>query len=364
MVVCTHSDEGADSKLAHHLKDEGQDIQPYIDITEEWKQKRAEVTQQKAKTTALRNRKKPTKQILIDAQNAEDQLKAMRTEWVAIDSRRFEFLVDSRNQMVMTQLQEEMQYHLPEGAKLSVACVSNLHYSALKGASKVSGARLDANSTGIPALRAMTLALAAPNLLRTFEAYANHEMVSFLKGAHMWVNITSVERRTELLEFVNAPIKALARRLRQHEKDFKNMLVKTVASTFNKDIKNMVKVAVKMLHKKQEKHHATVRAFIRKNGKHKTGVCPKEAWNEHFSQAVIELVQNNGPTWEAAFKANLDATRDIIIADFRRILVDLKAQPSRSVLPMKRFTELIESQVIGIENVFSHSLQEYERGLR
>lgn len=126
----------------------------------------------------------------------------------------------------------------------------------------------------------------------------------------------------------------------------------------------MVKVAVKMLQKKREKHHSTVRAFIRKNGKHQTGVCPKEAWNVHLSQAVVEVIQNNGPTWEAAYKANFDSNRDVIIADFRRILADLKAQPSRSVLPMKRCTELIESQVLGIEKIFSHSLQEYERGLR
>ena len=364
MVICTHSDEGVDSKLAHHLKDEGRDIQAYVDITEEWKQKRAEVTQQKKETTALRNRKKPTKQILIDAQNSEDRFKALRVEWLAIESRRFEFLVDSRNSWITAALQEEMRYHLPEGAKLNVACVSNLHYAALKGTAKVSGARLSAEATGIPALRAVILALAAPNLQRTLEAYADHEMVSFLQGAQMWVNITSVERRAELLEFVNAPIKALARRLRQHEKDFTTMLIKTVIPTFGKNIKDMVKVAVKMLEKKREKHHSTVRAFIRKNGKHKTGVCPKEAWNENFSQAVIEVVQNMGPTWEAAYKSNLDATRDIIIADFRRILVDLKAQPSRSVLPMKRFTELIETQVIGIQNTFSHSYQDFERNLR
>lgn len=140
MVICTHTDEGVDAKLANHLKDEDYDIQPYLDITVEWKQKRTEVTQQKAKITALRNRKRPTKQALIDAYNAEDQLKAMRAEWLAIDSRRFDFLVHSRNQMITAQLQEEMRYHLPEDAKLSVACVSNLHYTALKGTAKVSGA--------------------------------------------------------------------------------------------------------------------------------------------------------------------------------------------------------------------------------
>ncbi|KXT05350.1 hypothetical protein AC578_11085, partial [Pseudocercospora eumusae] len=289
MIVCTHSDEGIDRKLANHLRDEGCDVDFYYQISESWKAKRKEVTQARNRMTVLKNRKKPTKQVLIDIQTAEDHLKVLRQEWLAIDQRRFDFLVRARGALVTTQLQEEMRYHLPEGSTLKVQCVSNLHYAALKGAAKVSGARLDAESTGIAALRSTTLALAAPGLTKAFDAYIDVQMKAFLKTATLWVNSTSVERREELLALVQVPDKRLPKRLSQHHTNFKTVVKDTVGSALSSARDHSQKTALKKLTEKRSKHHSTIRAFIRRYGNHSTRICAKEIWNEAFSQGVVEI---------------------------------------------------------------------------
>lgn len=93
-------------------------------------------------------------------------------------------------------------------------------------------------------------------------------------------------------------------------------------------------------------------------------MCPKEVWNEDFCRAIINIVLQESPAWEAFFQNTLDVTKSWTISDFRRILLDLGEQPSASVLPMHKFRELIETQVVAIENVFSHQSEEYEKDLR
>ena len=62
--------------------------------------------------------------------------------------------------------------------------------------------------------------------------------------------------------------------------------------------------------------------------------------------------------------ANLDTTRDTIINEVKRVLEDLMAEPSASVLPMEKFQTLVEAQIGGIEDIFSADLDEYSKELR
>ena len=43
--------------------------------------------------------------------------------------------------------------------------------------------------------------------------------------------------------------------------------------------------------KKRNKFGATIMAFVRKNGKHSTRVCPKECWNEGFLRYFTKVVK-------------------------------------------------------------------------
>lgn len=73
-------------------------------------------------------------------------------------------------------------------------------------------------------------------------------------------------------------------------------------TSFSKDIRSSAKdelhtaiaeassAALKQLEKKRNKHPSTIKAFIRKDGKHATKVCPKESWNENFSKFFADIV--------------------------------------------------------------------------
>lgn len=49
--------------------------------------------------------------------------------------------------------------------------------------------------------------------------------------------------------------------------------------------------AARHVEKKREKFGATIMAFVRKNGKHSTRICPKECWNENFLKNFAEVVR-------------------------------------------------------------------------
>lgn len=360
-VICTHADESVDRKLANHLDESGCMVQPYFDISHQWKDKKKEITQMKKTISTLRNRKKPTKQMILDAQAAEDRLKALHSERDAIDARRFEFLVQCRADFIMAQLREEMQSHLPVGSALTIFCVSNSHYGAHKGAVKVSGPRLSVEVTGIPALRSHALTLSGPGLMAFHSAFVNHTMTVFLKGAQMWIDTTNVERRKELLELVSAPQKVLEGRLQAHKVSFKVYIEGDIVKSLNENAGNILQVALKKFEEKKQKHNASVRAFIRKNGNHSSKFCPKDCWNESFTRAVKQLLDENGTTWEDGFLNNMMTTRGWIIADLQRVLVTIGEQPAAYVLPMSKIKEMIQAQIIGIEGLFEGIETEYQK---
>ncbi|CZT23891.1 uncharacterized protein RCC_09606 [Ramularia collo-cygni] len=337
-VICTHADESVDRKLANHLEDSGCEVRPYFDYTQQWKDKKKEVTKCKKSIITMRNRKKPTKQMILDVQTSEDKLKALILQREAIDATRFEFLVKARATFITAQLQEEMQSHLPGGSALTTFCVSNSHYGSHKGAVKLSGPRLSVEATKVPVLRAHALSLPAPLLMGSLSAFANHTMTVFLKSAHMWVDTTNVERRKELLELVLSIVKAL---------------------DANKI--NILEVALQKFEEKKQKHSASVRAFIRKNGNHSSKLCPKDCWNESFTRAIHQLVDTEGQSWGEDFLSNMDVTKGWIIADLQRVLVSIGEQPSATVLPMTKIKELIEAQIVGVEDIFDGIVTEYKK---
>lgn len=360
-VICTHADESVDRKLATYLADAGCNAQAYFDISQQWKDQKKVVTQCKKTIKAMRNRKKPTKQMILDVQDTEDKLKDIIAVRDGLDASRFECLVKLRAGFVTSQLRDEMQSHLPGGSALTTFCVSNNHYGAHKGAVKVGGPRLSLEETRIPALRAHSLALPAPLLMGSLSAFANHTMTVFLKSAQMWVDTTNVERRAELLALVVVPKTLLAGRLQKHRANFEIAVKDSVTKALDANKRHILEVALKKFEEKKQKHNASVRAFIRKHGNHSSKMCPKDCWNESFTRVIHHLVDAEAESWEQDFLDNMLVTQGWIIADLQRVLVSIGEQPSASVLPMEKIKELIEAQIIGIENIFDDVIPEYKK---
>lgn len=292
-VICTHSDSdivGSEQKLVNHFRQEDQDVRPYTRLTDQMKAKKTEMTELGKKISAIKKRKnRATKQQMLNVRVEEEDLKEMRQQFAQLVGMRFEFLVQTRNALITEQLQENMQSHMPRGQTLEVHCVSNHHYAALKGGS-ITGPRLSADTTGVPQLRARTLALMAPRLLDTLEHYTYFTLQCALQDLQLWLSSVSVNRRQELLELTCQPKNnfstAVEHRLDTFAKDIQasadNILIPTISEA--------TKAALKQLSKKREKHWKTIMAFIRKNGNYATKMCPKESWNENFSKAFADTV--------------------------------------------------------------------------
>ncbi|KAK4948805.1 hypothetical protein LTR28_007347, partial [Elasticomyces elasticus] len=100
------------------------------------------------------------------------------------------------------QLQNINQRRMPNGALLKVFCVSNRHYSALKGIIDIPGKKLSAQGTGIPSLRAYALSLPSQGVLRHVEAYLHGDFTTLVEALNGWAQREIVKNRNELLDVI------------------------------------------------------------------------------------------------------------------------------------------------------------------
>jgi hypothetical protein len=316
-AICTHSDAdiiGSERKMVNHFQQEEMDVEPYHVLSEKMKAQKTEITQLNAKVTATKKRKKKaTKQQMLDVQNEEDMLKEMRQQLAQLEAERFEFLVTTRNALITEQLRETMQSHIPRGQTLEVHCVSNYHYAALKG-SAINGPRLSAPATGILQLRANTLALMAPRLMNTLAHYTSFSLPAMLKDLQLWLHNASIDRRSEILKLTKKPYTNLGPVFEHRLTTFAKNIQTASDNILMPAVSEASQAALKQLAKKKEKHPATIRAFIRKNGAYATRLCPKETWNENFSKAFADTV--------AKCEATLTQTRGLLAAKLERSVIE------------------------------------------
>ncbi|KAK4990769.1 hypothetical protein LTR50_002305 [Elasticomyces elasticus] len=111
-------------------------------------------------------------------------------------------ILSVRNRYVTEQLQNINQRRMPNGALLKVFCVSNRHYSALKGIIDIPGKKLSAQGTGIPSLRAYALSLPSQGVLRHVEAYLHGDFTTLVEALNGWAQREIVKNRNELLDVI------------------------------------------------------------------------------------------------------------------------------------------------------------------
>lgn len=291
-VICTRSDDGIrghEEPIIRDLKKQEQTVNPYFALTEDMKKKKIEISELKAKVTSARRRKKATKAQMLELREREDVLKVLKAEFDALQARRFAFIVETRNNLITSELQESKQSMLPNGTTLDVYCVSNNHYAAHRGV-RLDGPRLTPENTGIPKLRADTLALAAPRLLRTLEHYANYTIQAMIKDLQLGLSKTPSSDRPELLKLANQPHENLAAQVNYRLATFVKEIQSLLDNNLQPAMPEAQQAAIKQLEKKKTKHSSTVLAFIRKDGKHSTKMCPKECWNEMFSKSFSDTI--------------------------------------------------------------------------
>jgi GTPase SAR1 family protein len=292
-VICTHSDDGiiaSETKLVNYFRQEDQDVTQYVALSDRMKAKKPEITALKAQIAQVKKKKKKaTKQQMLDVREEEEALKGLTREFARLEAERFGFLVQTRNALITEQMQDAMQSHLPLGHVLEVHCISNSHYAALNRAG-IRGPRLTAEATGVPRLRANTIALVAPKLLNTLEQYVTYDVKYMLEQLQLWLSTASIDRRVELLALASQPREQLPAmvdvRLAGLATD-----VRTMAEvTLQQAIPEASRAALEQLARKEAKHWKTIAAFIRNDGNYATKMCLKESWNENFMKSLTDLI--------------------------------------------------------------------------
>ncbi|EME86195.1 uncharacterized protein MYCFIDRAFT_82123 [Pseudocercospora fijiensis CIRAD86] len=379
-VVCTGIDDNLDPQLPAHLENEGQSVGEHHTLLQDERQLRS-LTRHLPKKIETRNAKlqgrgktKSKKQKLLtektkeklqsEIREYEERLKAAEDELPKVALERFEILVDARNSNTIRRLKAEKNDHLPTGKSLEVFCVSNLHYAALKGARMVNGPRLDAKGTGIPAIRNCVYSSAAPAQLESLEDYFGHKFKVFVEGLAMWAKSYSIEGAEDLLASVKAPqdkvqdlTNAYVERLLDSNEELN---VKPLAA--NQD--DLVAAALAELDKKKKWHWGTTRAFLRRDGNHKTSVAPKQSWTEQFLSAASKMLNSS---W-SAFTAGQETLTSQLKAELLELLESVEksitSHPASMILPMNRIKEMLKAHVEGIEHACRDFGEESAKELR
>ena len=312
VVICTGTDENIDPGLATHLESEGQSIGDHWTLLGREKHlrkllkrlpKNIKTREMKLDGRGKRRGSKKQKPLTEKAKinfnmkiaQLEAEQKSAEEDLPGVAQERFELLVDARNSNTIRRLQIEKDGHLAHGETLEVFCVSNLHYDALKGARVINGPRLSAKMTGVPGLRSYILESASPVILQTMEDYINHKFTVFMKGLAMWAKAHSIEGSEKLLEAVRAPQDEVRRfMLAYHDK-----LMETVEEINIRPLADaqseLISSAVNHVNVKKQWAWSTMRAFIRKDGNHKTSVAPQQSWNEQFLEGANKIFREQ---WE------------------------------------------------------------------
>jgi hypothetical protein len=315
-VICTYNDTGVvgeEGVLIEHLEENLEDhdhlVAPLSGMREEVKRKTKEIA--RAASRSAKKTNKPNTRTLATQEASQVALADLEIQQCEMRSKLFAALVLARNTLVIQQLRENLESHMPEGQSLVVHCVSGFHYSALRGR-EIDGPRLSPEATGIPKLRAETLALAAPRLQTTLENYMNYTVSSNLKSFQAWLNGTTVDCGSDLLNLARQPLDELEFLVGRQFDDLAKKRDR-MQETLKAAIPEAKAAASQHIDRKRGKQGATIMAFVRKNGRHKTKLCPRECWNEGFLRKFVDVVKQS--------QGLLNETREILNKKFRKAVL-------------------------------------------
>jgi hypothetical protein len=285
-VVCTHIDDGVigdegslievfEEELDDNLERHKDLVAPLHGMYKETKRLIQKIN--KAAPRSGKKTNKPNTRALATQQANHVELADLKRQRREIHSKLFADLVLTRNALVAQQLRKNLESSMPKGQDLVVHCVSSHHYAALKG-KEFYGPRLSPEATGIPGLRAATLALAAPRLQATLEHYMKYTVSFNLESFQAWLKGVTVDCRAGLLDLARQPqvdLKLLVgRRLEDLAKERDGM-----RETLKAAIPGAKAAASNHINRKRSKKKGNNHGFRSKEW---------EAFNKDVSERVLE----------------------------------------------------------------------------
>ena len=285
-VIATSSDANIDHDLAIDLRARGYNMGDYDTLQK---------LGSSLRKTLVSLKKKLPRSKGLEKQDLRERISEHVDQLTMIDAQQDSIIVSVRNQHIIASLRRDKEKHLPKGKTLNVFCVSNTHYSAHKNVpNKINGHLLDIAITGIPRLRAFALQLAAPKLIRSLEDFIKSDFDIFFTGLEMWANQRLIEGRNELLGIARMPLDAAANILPEISLQLAKLVENNLIHPFHLHRDEYVFQAIEHVERVNNWHWSTIRAFMRKYGKHKTPAMPLPdggSWNMNFTQAPSTVIR-------------------------------------------------------------------------
>lgn len=336
MIICTGIDQNVDDDLAEEMGECGQSVGDWTALEHQDLQlsqsvirliKALQIHEEKLQKLQDRARSRGEKKGSLEKEEYKGKLhekirelsnglKAEKDAKADLAQRRFTALVDARNAYAERSLREKKQHHLPNGRTLQVFCVSNYHYAALKGQRTIESSRLDAEMTGLPALRRYLLERAAPEILQQMESDLNHKYTFFMRGLSLWTKKYTGNGREDLLSAVESPQGKVKAVLQHYYDGFKEICKDFIESVLLEPREEIVSRAKAVIEAKRSMRAATVKAFVRRDGNWETTIVPKECWNEQLLEAATKLVTKQ---WED-FMEDFGSLEDRLEQDLKNLV--------------------------------------------
>ncbi|EME85650.1 uncharacterized protein MYCFIDRAFT_90454 [Pseudocercospora fijiensis CIRAD86] len=274
-------------------------------------------------------------------------------------------VVEGRNTFVTRELQRKCQPHLPVASTLRVFCVSNAHYAARKLNKRKENFTLSAEATGIPALRRHALALAAPEAFREVAYFVDHQYTVFIRGLELWASNRLSKGRTDLIKVIHRPQKAIPGSFELISEEIKEKCTEKVIHKLRRNQFTFASAAQKALDTKiTRKRWATLRAFIVRNGNHKTAAI-SESWNELFTTEVRKVMEDD--LWYPFVdetSSQIDELCRQVNTTIASIKEQLEREPAAVGLPMGPFDAALQAHIAGLRQAFVTTKDNLTRGLR
>lgn len=352
-IIVTNSDFGIDDALAEEMRKQRRSLGEYDQQREQIQEISQQIVRLKNKLPKPNASKRQRTMTQQERNDIRDQLDELESELRDVKNKQYEDLVDVRNTFVSAQLKEGKQKHLAPGAELSVFCISNTHYAALKGANIEETRQMSALSTGIPALRTHALELAAPAEFRTAENYIN-KVVTLYRGADLWASTAGTDGHPELMKAVNHPSQLLETCIHQYNRSVLTQSTTQLSKRLHANRNEFISAACVYFAKVCNWNKAVIRAFVTKHGKHFTPSTPYTVWNEQFTELQsLDVVDRGWALLVAEQKKVLDDTITELTATLTRMPLRLDSLPSSLPLPTQRFQAMVEVYIARIRSAWA-----------
>lgn len=355
-VVVSKIDQGVGDgiALAADMRSKGQSVGDFNELTREKARLEESIARYK---TQLKKKLDPGRR-----NHVRDEKERLEREVEALEARRFEAVVDARNSYVSTRLKREKQKHIPAGHILPVYCISNTEYMAHKniGAKQ----QMSVESTGIPALRAFALALAAPAVWRATEDHLSHKIPVLFRGAQLWAQNTPANHNADLIETVKGVQSIWDIQIGLLVDRCKTIFETTLIAKIQAGLHGSQRHALTVLREIVGWYHQSFLAFFRKAGNHYTRAIGDQSWNERFLEHQSTKVLS--PAWKDMLIKVLQAFRNAVTklaTSIEEVPDQLKRQPSAVPLPIEAFKGVLEVQINGINNALETELDAYQLAL-